>query len=290
MLLGIAGDGSGQVELGMTNTTMNKGKGQQSRRDRAYSVSDSSYVFPLPTTMFTSAIFKALALPQRHVYLRDELIDTVLRKQSWAVNIFSKLDSKTKSNIATSLLTLKTEGGVVGAGQAFLNLPLEVASVVELLKTTKKLKENNITIINNNSNNNLGRVALLAEWVKTRGGEIGGEGEGEYDGSVVEVLFGQLSALSEKEDDSSEFTSFCLMDALLSILVNANANANTNTFVKNSTSTKKVNERSERAFWKTRRILAMKCAKWLQTATSPTRLTHPIQFVWLASFVLLLLH
>ena len=102
MLLGIAGDGSGQVELGMTNTTMNKGKGQQSRRDRAYSVSDSSYVFPLPTTMFTSAIFKALALPQRHVYLRDELIDTVLRKQSWAVNIMSAMKQSIPANPATS--------------------------------------------------------------------------------------------------------------------------------------------------------------------------------------------
>ena len=30
------------------------------------------------------------------------------------------------------------------------------------------------------------------------------------------------------------------------------------------------------ALWKTR-ILAMKCAKWLQTATSTTKLTHPIR-------------
>jgi len=34
-----------------------------------------------------------------------------------------------------------------------------------------------------------------------------------------------------------------------------------------------VSERSERAFWKTRK-LAMKCAKWLQTVTSTTKLTH----------------
>ena len=35
-----------------------------------------------------------------------------------------------------------------------------------------------------------------------------------------------------------------------------------------------VSERSERAFWKTR---AMNPAKWLQTATSTTKLTHPIR-------------
>ena len=36
-----------------------------------------------------------------------------------------------------------------------------------------------------------------------------------------------------------------------------------------------VSERSERAFWKTS-ILAMKCAKLLQTASSTTKLTNPI--------------
>ena len=39
--------------------------------------------------------------------------------------------------------------------------------------------------------------------------------------------------------------------------------------------TAEVSERSERAFWNTR---TMKCAKWLQTATSTTKLTHPIRF------------
>jgi len=47
-----------------------------------------------------------------------------------------------------------------------------------------------------------------------------------------------------------------------------------------------VSERSERALRKTR-ILAMNPAKWLQTATSATKLTH--SSLWLASFVLLLL-
>ena len=46
-----------------------------------------------------------------------------------------------------------------------------------------------------------------------------------------------------------------------------------------------VSERSEREFWKTR---ATKCAKWLQTAISTTKLT-PTQFVWLARFARLLL-
>jgi len=36
-----------------------------------------------------------------------------------------------------------------------------------------------------------------------------------------------------------------------------------------------VSERSVRALWKTR---AMKCTKWLLTATSTTKLTHPISF------------
>jgi len=48
------------------------------------------------------------------------------------------------------------------------------------------------------------------------------------------------------------------------------------TFQINSKYFDKVSERSERAFWKTS-ILAMKCAKWLQTATSTTKLTHPIR-------------
>tara|TARA_B110000305_G_C19315944_1_gene576418 strand:+ start:75 stop:1004 length:930 start_codon:yes stop_codon:yes gene_type:complete len=52
-----------------------------------------------------------------------------------------------------------------------------------------------------------------------------------------------------------------------------------------------VSERSERVFWKTS-ILAMKCAKWLQTDTSTTKLTH--SFVWLlhsfhSSFIKMLL-
>jgi len=39
---------------------------------------------------------------------------------------------------------------------------------------------------------------------------------------------------------------------------------------------KQVSERSERALMKTS-ILAVKCAKWLHTATSTTKLTHPIR-------------
>jgi len=43
---------------------------------------------------------------------------------------------------------------------------------------------------------------------------------------------------------------------------------------------------SEREFWKTR-ILAMKCAKWLQMATSTTKLTYPIRLARLfrSSFI-----
>ena len=44
-----------------------------------------------------------------------------------------------------------------------------------------------------------------------------------------------------------------------------------------------MSERSERALMKTR-ILAMNPAKWLQTATSTTELTHQIQFFWLVRF------
>ena len=51
-----------------------------------------------------------------------------------------------------------------------------------------------------------------------------------------------------------------------------------NNNIRDLTNVPKVSERSERAFWKTS-ILAMKCAKWLQTASSTTRLTlfHPIR-------------
>jgi len=48
----------------------------------------------------------------------------------------------------------------------------------------------------------------------------------------------------------------------------------------------KVSERSERVLRKTS-ILTMNSAKWLQTATSATELTHPISF---DSLVLLVLH
>ena len=53
-------------------------------------------------------------------------------------------------------------------------------------------------------------------------------------------------------------------------------------FLSNRIRAVKVSERSERAFWKTS-ILAMKCAKWLQTATfihppTTTKLTQPNSF------------
>jgi len=197
MLRGIAGDGSGTVELGMSDRSSNK-------RGRSYSVSDANYVFPLPTSMYECISRSLSRVENRRDALRDGVISQVIERVSWGRNVFERVDESVKMEIADKLLVLKTTVGVGAAGNAFLGLPLNIGIVLRLLENTPA--------------DDLARIAMLADYVKGSYQDVVGSGAKECD-QVIRAMFGFLADVTADDDnaDSIEYCKYCIMDALLSV-------------------------------------------------------------------------
>jgi len=188
MLRGVAGDGSGEGPGIITGA---------SGRARKYSVSESSFVFPLPDSML-STVLDCLKSRTKCV----ELIVHLVKKHSWCDNIFVRLPSKMRLTIARLMLAAAIDGVQVANG-AFDNLPLLAGEVGQLLEDVDLSKKN--------SEDEVLKVTILAGYInKTSKVLMSSQAEGWV---VLKLLFNKLALLMDAVD--AEYSKIIILESLL---------------------------------------------------------------------------
>ena len=204
LMRGVAGDGSGSGS-GITLAGKNG-------RARSYSVSESSFVSPLPASM-VSAYTESLDLRSNSA-VRDEVI-TVMKKHSWADNVFAKLDAPVRLAIASNLMTIRTKGAlgnVESAAKALENLPLNCSEIISLIENVDLTKKSSI-------DHQLLSLTILLEFVSSAAlGMITESVESSF--VVAKLLFNKLSQLATNDlsDGGVDYVKTTLLSTLLTLM------------------------------------------------------------------------
>lgn len=196
-----SGDGI-QISVGPT---------QSGRRMRSYSVgtSESVAITSNYDTSMIHAVLDALASTSP-VSLTRAVIQLAVHRQSWANGVFSKLDQKTRHNIASALLSLRSEDDDELAGTALFGLPLKALDFVQLLKHVDATQ----------SETNQAALVFIADAIR---GKVDLLGKLSDVSKLSSSLFDQLLSLSATQGSSSgdsggkDYTRVSILQALLAV-------------------------------------------------------------------------
>ena len=194
LMRGVSGDGSGNGGPGIVTG--------QNGRARGYSVSESSFIFPLPASMVAGYV-KALNV-ETNQSVRNEVI-AVMKKASWADNIFVQLDKETRQTIAKKLLSLSLDN-VDNAAKGFNGLTLncgEVTNLIEMVDLTDKDYDDQLLML-----------TILSTYISLSSKTLVSESvEGSY--TITKLLFNKLAQLRSHSGGGIDY----VLDVLLSTLL-----------------------------------------------------------------------
>lgn len=201
------------------NIIISTGPATSGRRRRAYSVSMSSeiaFINPYPNDMKKSLaqfFVWAVANPNNSFVrqLCEAINRLVLGRSSWANGIFSKLDNKTQQIIFTSVLALRSDGGIESAGLVMLGLPLTAGQFVEAI-SSKSSRASKL------DSGGLLALTALTDCIRAQASNL------ESDKGVTKlssILYDKLSSLSTQDFvNGSDYARTCIIHALLAIVHN----------------------------------------------------------------------
>jgi len=176
------------------NIQISIGPSSTGRRMRSYSIGASEESFttlePYPEDML-QAILKALSSSKTSpLLLSKHVVQLVLVRNSWANGVFPKLSRKSRNDVVSALLALRTRGNDELAGSALHGLPLKSPDFIQLLEGVDASK----------SEMDQAAIVFITDCVRGKLEVLGGSTD---ISKLSSKLFDQLLSLSSVENSSA---------------------------------------------------------------------------------------
>ena len=179
-------------------------------RARSYSVSAGngmSFIDPYPADMSSSLVKALVAASERNdePYIRllyDTVVRIVLSSRTWTERIFPSLSERSRKDILSALLLIRSRHDLTSAGVALVSLPIGAADMSHLLKS-------------DHATDTLGLICLI-DAIRNRACQIVTEGGG-FD--LSSLIFERLSILSTDSlaESGYDYARVSILQALIAL-------------------------------------------------------------------------